>query len=164
MQLHDIYGHWHVPFWQTRLFFAALVGAAILVSVVLLWLAYRRCFKKRNIEPHKTALAALEQLKMQPIHSRQQAQEAYAALTAVLKHYFEYYFKKPLVSHTDSQVVQALENEPLLASYWHEIKELFESGMHVKFAQENALHEQVMKHIDMSISVINHLVRARKNS
>lgn len=163
MQLHDIYGHWHVPFWQTRLFYGALVGGAIILAVVLVCLVYQR-YKKRTIAAHKRALTALEQLKKQQIHSREQVQEAYATLTTILKQYFEYYFKKPLVSHTDSQVVQALENEPLFASYWHEIKELFESGMHVKFAQENALHEQVMKHIDMSISVINHLVRARKNS
>lgn len=164
LELHDIYGHWHVPFWQTRLFFVAAIFMIIIVGAALIYVLYKRYKKQKKIALHQQVLMQLEQLKKQPIQSRDQAQHAYAVITASLKQYFEFYFKKPCMTSTDYQVIQVLQNEPLMSSYFEQTKELFESGTQVKFAQENALHEQVMKHIDMSITIINNLVRARKNS
>lgn len=164
LQLYDIYEYWHVPFWQTKFFYMLCALLLIIACLVLLYIFWNIFRKQKKLTPEQYALSELAQLKKQSIITREQAQEVYSKLTETLKRYFEFYFNKPFITFSDKQVIDALEKEPLLTSYHSEFKELFEAGMFVKFAQENALREQVMKHIDLSTLLINHLARAHKNS
>lgn len=163
LELYDIYSTWHVPFWQTKIFLFALIGLCAAVTILVLYLLYRKYKKNRSMPVAQQLLAQLHKMRSSVINSTEDAQKAYSTITDALKVYFQHYYAKPFKTYTDLQMEQALASEfPL--EYKEALKKLLEDGVHVKFAREQALQQQVNAHVELSITIINHLEKARKSS
>jgi hypothetical protein len=163
LELYDIYNTWHVPFWQTKLFLSALIGLCAALIILVLYVLYRKYKKNRSVPIAEQLLAQLNTMRSLIINSTDDAQMAYSTITDVLKAYFQHYYAKPFKTFTDAQMEQALASEfPL--EYREALKKLLEDGVHVKFAREQALQQQLHAHVELSITIINHLEKARKSS
>lgn len=163
LELYDIYSTWHVPFWQTNKFLFALIGFCAAVIILALYLLYKRYKKNRSIPIAQQLLAKLNKMRSLVINSTDDAQKAYTTITDALKEYFQHYYAKPFKTYTDVQMEQALASEfPI--EYKEALKKLLEDGVHVKFAREQALQQQMNAHVELSITIINHLEKARKSS
>lgn len=163
LELYDIYSMWHVPFWQTKLFLFVLVGLCAAVMILALYLLYKKYKKNKSIPVAQQLLAQLQKMRSSVITSTQDAQKAYSIMTDALKIYFQHYYEKPFKSYTDVQMEQALASD-FPTEYKEALKKLLEDGVHVKFAREQALQQQVNAHVELSITIINHLEKARKSS
>lgn len=164
LELYDIYGTWHVPFWQTRFFVMTLVMSALLICVFAIWLLYKR-YKKNKSEPiEQQVLRRLNGVRLLLIATPEDAQKAYAIITDALKLYFQHYYASPFSTLTDYQMQESLAAKNFPIEYHEALKKLLEDGVHVKFAREQALSQQINTHVELCINIINHLIRAQKPS
>lgn len=165
LELYDIYGTWHRPFWQTKLF---LVLLSLVCSLALLALAYYlyKKYKRSYATPlPQQLLEKLAALHNAVIMSKEDAKQAYSTITDSLKEYFEYYYRKPYKTFTDGQMQESLEQMPQFPfEYNGALKKLIEDSVSVKFARESALKEQILNHAQLAINIINHLEKAQKSS
>lgn len=164
LELYDIYGTWHVPFWQTRFFVMAFATSALLICVFAVWVLYKK-YKKNKSEPiEQQILARLNGVRLLLIVTPEDAQKAYAIITDALKLYFQHYYASPFKTLTDYQMQESLATKNFPVEYHEALKKLLEDGVHVKFAREQALQQQINNHVELCINIINHLVRAQKSS
>lgn len=163
LELYDIYSTWHVPFWQTNKFLFALIGSCAVLIILIFYLLYKRYKENRSIPVAQQLLAKLTKMRSLIITSTDDAQKAYSTITDALKEYFQHYYAKPFKTYTDAQMEQALASE-FPFEYKEALKKLLEDGVHVKFAREQALQQQMNAHVELSITIINHLEKARKSS
>lgn len=164
LELYDIYGTWHVPFWQTRFFLMALSAIAALLALLLGWAIYKKYYKAKSIPLAQQLLLQLNQLRSRVITNTQDAQHAYMIMTDALKRYFQDYYAKPFTVLSDLQVQQELATHVIPYEYSEPLKKLLDESVFVKFAQEHALQEQVNAHVQLCITIINHLESTRKSS
>lgn len=153
--LYDIYGHVHKPFWQSTIFIAACIILLGLAVAFLIFLYVKKYRKKPELSAQQRALNALNNLAKKTIKTRKDAHEAYFALTEILKNYFAQLYGKSFEGVTDQEMIHALENTPVSKESINALAQLIQAGLGVKYAQENALHNQVMEHVVTSIHSIN---------
>lgn len=144
--LYDIYGHWHVPFWQTRWFVISIVITLGLVLIGLAWLLFKKYYRKKELSAAHKALAHLAALEKRPIATRAQAQQIYFAITDILKQFFQATYGCRFEGLTDQEMLAKLP------SYVPEgvmplVTQLVDASLNVKYAQEHALKEQVLQQI-----------------
>lgn len=164
--LYDIYGQWHVPFWQTRLFYG---GVALLCLIVLCIIARRVLthFKKNKpvLSPWDEALQSLESLKQDNIATVAQGKHFYGILTSVLKKYihkrygFEEYdtgsVSDESLAKTDYEFIQYLQKKSFPQDLTEQLQRIFMGSMVIKFANVEAIQEQIEKDLALAISFIN---------
>jgi len=155
--LYDIYGHWHVPFWQTSMFKTAcfLLGLLILFSII--YLAVKKLFFSRQLSAGQKALKALEALKKKQIQTRQDAHEAYFAITDILKRFFQVHYGIPFESMTDLEMVESLKKTDFPAEQISSLSDMIQASLGVKYAQEAALQQDISRDIARSITVITRI-------
>ncbi len=162
-QLYDIYGSWHVPFWQTRLFIfscSSIVGILVLASIFFLIKKYT---KKKRISAQQEALRALEILKKKPIQTRQDAQDAYFMLTTILKRFFQSHYALPFEAMSDTQMITTLQSTSFPAHSLGALQDLIQARLEVKYAQQTALQADLMRDIAWCSDTIITLAQAIPN-
>lgn len=165
LELYDIYGTWHKPFWQTKLFLSLISLVCILLLLALAYILYKKYKRSYGVPLPQQILEKLAALHNAVIMSKEDAQRAYSTITDSLKAYFEYYYHKPFKTFTDGQMQESLEGMPQFpVEYNGALKKLIEDSVQVKFARESALREQVLNHAQLAINIINQLEKARKSS
>lgn len=165
LELYDIYGTWHVPFWQRPIFIYSLIGLVSLLIVLSIWLLYKKYKKVSAISIAQQVLQKLEAVKVSAINTKEDAQKAYSIITDSLKTYFQYYYNKPFKTFSDFQMQSMLASISDFPLEWHEpLKKVLEDSVQVKFAREFALQQQVRDHANLSINIINQLEKARTSS
>jgi len=159
MQLYDIYGHWHVPFWQTTIFkiTASIILFLLIVGPLAWYIITRMRYKK--LPPHEVALRALEKLKKRPIETRKDAAASYYQLTDIVKDFFGQHYKLPVKGMSDTQMMAALFKTTLPHSLLAPLQTMVEASAYVKYAQQDALRAQVLHHIEMGQSVIQTIIK-----
>lgn len=155
--LYDIYGHWHVPFWQTQVFKGTLLLVGIIVLLLLAYLLIKKILFSRKLSPAQKALRALEALKKKNIQTRQDAQEAYFMITDILKCFFQVHYNIPFESMTDLEMVESLKKTDFPTEYISSLSDMIEASRGIKYAQEAALQQDVSRDIARSIAVITRI-------
>ena len=84
-----------------------LLGLLILFSII--YLAVKKLFYSRQLSAGQKALKALEALKKKQIQTRQDAHEAYFAITDILKRFFQVHYGKPFERMTDQEMIESLK-------------------------------------------------------
>lgn len=163
LELYDIYGTWHVPFWQTRIFLFSVLGLVAALLLFGIYLFYKKYKKNKSIPLAQQLLSRLQSLSTSLITNKEDAQKAYGVITDALKAYFEHYYAKPFKTYTDMQMQQVLDSD-FPDEFKEALKKLLEDGMQVKFAREQALQAQVNAHVQLTINIINHLEKVQKSS
>lgn len=156
-ELHDIYETWHVPFWQTTLFYTIMGVVAtfmILVLIILLVRWYKRRTRK-PLTPWQHALMAFKQLHPEAISSKQDAKKFYGELTQILKKYIQERYEVPATSKTDTEFIAHVERASLVPfDLIDGLKELIHGALHVKFADMSAVQEQMKTHVRLCIASV----------
>ncbi len=153
----DIYGHLHVPFWQTTLFKISAIVCALTVFIALVIPLIKRFIAKKVESPAQKALRILHELRSGQIASREDAHRAYFTLTAVLKEFFQHHFHTRFEGLTDQEMVQALQKTTLPAQFQESIATLVQESSGVKYAQEEALKNRLNHHIDVCCDSIKQI-------
>lgn len=164
MKLYDIYEHWHVPFWQARWFFWLATSLCILVIAIgLAWL-FSKYFSKRALSAHQIALRDLEKLQKKVITTREDAQEAYFAMTGILKKFLQAHFKKSFVGTSDREMIDALKNSSSDQENYEKLEAVVNESSMIKYARQEALQENFLHAVNVSIHLINSIKAPVKHS
>ena len=155
--LYDIYGHWHVPFWQTPVFNMSIVGLFLLGLSIMIFFMIKKYWKKRQISPAQKALRALQRLEMKPIHTRQDAHEAYFDLTDILKRFFQEHYGILFEAMTDQEMAFSLKKASFDPALFPALDDLIEAGTNVKYAREEALQKNFIRHIQIATTIVKRI-------
>jgi hypothetical protein len=158
LELYDIYGHWHQPFWQTRWFKILLIISAILIISSLLLFLFKKFYTKKSLSAKQKALGDLQLLKNKKIVTREDAHAAYFSLTSILKTFFQSFFGQHFESMSDYEMIANLRINGLPSDQMAELENIINQSLSVKYARENALHDDVMRAISNSIAIIKQTI------
>ena len=107
--LYDIYGVWHLPFWQTTWFkylCASLIALVFLLVGVAIGYRLYQWIRHKQYTAWEIALMKLEQLKKNHYATQDEAKQAYGVITAVLKEYLSKRYGWSVTSATDDELAQ----------------------------------------------------------
>ncbi len=165
--LYDIYSVWHVPFWQTRRFFWSCVTATTLVCTALLWILYRwyRAKQRTVLTPWQHALEQLTALHKETYATKQQAKECYFAMTSILKTYLHARYQYDVLGKTDEELVSYLQKQSnVMPELPDTIQEICAGCLLIKFANQEALAEQITTHLNQSIELVKQTIPQEKSA
>jgi len=114
----------------------------------------RRIVIPPPIAPHKQAMAEIENIKIMPKNSREQAKEYYMRLTDILRTYIKERFGLNAREMTSQEIIDHLlrQNDP---SALHELQEIFETADLVKFAKYESTLNETDRSIMQAIDFVN---------
>lgn len=157
LQLYDIYEHWHVPFWQTLWFRAGIIAGVLLTLCFFLVLLFRKYYKKSALSSTQCALRDLQLLQDKKIITREEAHAAYFSLTSTLKTFFQHHYNRPFESMSDYEMIANLRIYGMPVDQLILLEHIVNASLSVKYARENALHEDVMQAVSNSITIVKQL-------
>ena len=154
--LYDIYPVWHVPFWQTGWFYWTVISLTVLFCIVLGWGTYRwyRLRNEQPITPWEKALRIIAKLQNKTYAMRQEGKQCYFVLTTTLKQYLEERFAYAIAHKTDEEAARYLEQQRLDPNLTKNIQEILRGCLLIKFANEQALNEQIQAHLALAKETI----------
>ena len=155
-QLHDIYSVWHVPYWQTSWFFWSCTIALTLTFSLILWAFYRHFLKKKKIPiPYwQQALNQITSLQKKHYRTKGDAKQCYFVLTSVIKQYLHKRYDFPIAAQTDDEAARYIEKQSLENKLKADLNNILKGCLLIKFANEQAMEEQVRKHLDLAQVVV----------
>lgn len=158
IQLYDIYGHWHQPFWQT-IWFKCMCAFIIiaLIGAIILWY-YKYYYHVPEVSASLKALKGLEMLEKKPVQSKEDAQARYYALTAILKSFFENTYHIPFSAMSDREMIDALRTTQLPHQLMPALEKMIEASVQVKYAQHDVLQPELSHHLEMAKDIIQKII------
>lgn len=151
--LYGMYNAWHVPFWQTKIFFWSVASLLAAISIVVLFLLVRWILKRRKrpaLTPWDYALQKFASLELYPCNTKADGKVVYSTLSYEMKQYVYKRYSYDVRWKTDEELVSFLEKhefpEPLLA----DLREIMMGTTLVKFANIEVIQEQTKRHLSMS--------------
>lgn len=163
--LYENYELWHVPFWQTQNFQLALKIIACLIVIIFVtflikkYLQYR---KRKKLPLWDQALLDLNCLKKEHKVDIVHAKEFYVAVSALLKKYLHDRFGYNLISKTDDETVEYLQEHYADAHNIEEIKTLLQGSIIIKFANAQAAQEQIENDYERVIAIVKRTIPEKK--
>lgn len=154
-ELYGIYELWHQPFWETSLFWLIIASIVLLLMMLLLWrliIWYR--LKEKNMAPWDVALRDLNCLVINDSPSHFQAKQFYFSLTAIVKKYLSARYTLNMNGATDLEVIALMENYDIPSDIFLCVKRIFTGCLHVKYASEEALKEQLLRDRDYAVRLV----------
>lgn len=161
LELYDIYGMWHVPFWQRTWFTALYLSClCILLAVAGLFLWRYYAHRKKQKVPYWAFLERdLEQLLLVAQSPTMHKAQVYTRLTYLLKGYVERRYNVPAVGKTDGEMATVLDQLPLDVHASETIKNIFKAGVCIKFGQEHIEQKDIVYHITCAQEFVKHTTR-----
>lgn len=164
LQLYDNYGLWHTPFWQTTIFKVAALCASLIAIALTAYLIYRYVkSRKKVLSPTEQALHDLHTLKKKGLCAPAHAGAFYVGLTSILKKCMSSFYNKDVRSFTDSQMTDYVATLPLFDQQKDGLTKIFSAGELIKFAQQNALEQQMNADWQFSVDFIKNSRKDYKN-
>lgn len=154
-ELYDIYGMWHIPFWQTRILWGSLIVLLVIFLISLLayfFIHYRR--RKRTETAWDKALHALRLLKIEDSISKEESKQFYFVLTAIIKTYVQERYDLAVKGKTDCELLLILEKSTFPPELLHYMRDIFTGCLQIKYADEQALQDQVKRDFDNALMIV----------
>lgn len=156
--LYDIYGIWHQPFWQTTWFkysCVSMLGLILLLISILIGYWLYTWMRQKKYTAGEIAIMKLEQLKNKSYATPDDAKQAYAVITSVLKQYFTQRYGWPVSAATDEELAVYVQSSPLSDELTQQIKTILSGAVLIKFANQAALEPQVKADIDRALHIVH---------
>ncbi len=152
--LYDIYGMWHVPFWQTQTFMRLMGLLFVTALCILVWfIAKRLRTTTKPLTAREQALRALQQLEQSSM-TVQNAKEFYFQLTMILKKYLSAAYGYALTDKTDTESITYLTDHTFEPNKLEEVRTVFSGIQVIKFANAQAAQEQMVRDLNTCKSII----------
>jgi len=144
---YDIYGVWHVPFWQRPWFVWISIGFVLCILILLSWYLIKkyRTRNKKQIPYWQDAVNKLTILKQQNIATVEQGSKFYAQLTTILRYYLQNRYGFDMRGKTDDETIRILEDKQFDPRSLEQLKPIFHGGLYIKFANAQAIQQQIEK-------------------
>jgi signal transduction histidine kinase len=144
VEIYDIYGVWHVPFWQTQTFIMSMWSIAILLAIALIYLIVR-FFKsrKKQLKPWQWANNELDALWERRGFTREDGKRFYSQLTDIMKMYVEKRYSYAVLSATDIEFLAYMKDRHLPAALMENLEQIFDGVQEIKFANLDAIPENI---------------------
>lgn len=157
-QLLDIYGMWHVPWWQTTAFYSFLACVAFAGVIGSIWLLIGR-FKrnKKSITPWDLALKQLEKIHQQGM-SPEHSKFFYESIITILREYVHNRFGLETYGKTDQELLEYLATQNLSDSLVEAISSIVQGSILVRFAQEQVVQQQMEQDFIKAVSLVKHSI------
>lgn len=159
-ELYDIYGMWHVPFWQ-RPYFLKII--AIMFFALLFLGAYFviRWFLKKRTKPVSASEKVLKEitcLKGKYLNKEVKTSEVYGLLLRSMKSFFSAQYGVEMLSKTDDESIPFLQDLSLSDTVKEKLEELFKRSAVIKFSFMQISDEHVLSDLDFCSAVIQESV------
>jgi hypothetical protein len=153
---YDIYGMWHVPFWQKSWFLWSGIGLGVSLLSFITWYLVKkyRARKKVDLPYWQEALNQLVTLKQRNIANVEQGSLFYTHLTAILKHYIQLRYGFDVRGKTDAETIAVLERAQFDPSKLNQLKPILQGSLYVKFANAQAVQQQIEKDLQDTVDFI----------
>ena len=143
-QLYDIYDLYGKPFWQTSIFYVIVAVVALLTALLGMWILVKRYRSRKKIQsPWDQAFCEIRRLQDLQVINKQEAQELYLKLTAIMKLYVQARYGHYTVDKTDDEFFVLLSTIDFPKDLIPGLESLFRGSVEIKFAQGSALATQV---------------------
>ena len=153
--LYDIYGPWHVPFWQTNAFYGVMACVILLLAGLVCWYLIKRYrARKPALSCWERALSDLQQLDKDTMIREDLGKEFYGALTRVLKRYMHERYGLEGTEKTDDEFLKYLKKKEFSSDFLQEIQSIFEGSVVIKFANMSAARQQMERDLFNAIAFI----------
>lgn len=159
--LYEVYDVWHVPFWQTKIFFYSMVVLGLIILSFTIWFVIKKFKKQKKQMPWDSALQQLDALQQSDI-SIENGKEFYFTLTSILKKYLQDRYEYKLTHKTDAESIEYLEQNELLPNYLDDVRSIFSGIQIIKFANAQAAQEQMLNDLKISIMLVKKTVEEIK--
>jgi len=154
-ELYDIYGVWHVPFWQTKPFIIGIWCVAILIALALLYLFVRFLkTRKRLLKPWEWANQELDALWKRRGFTREDGKRFYSQLTEIIKTYVEKRYGYQVLSATDIEFLAYMQDRNFEPALLEDLKQIFEGVQEIKFANLDTIPENIERDFALSKAFI----------
>lgn len=155
LQLFDNYGLWHVPFWHKPWFIIVVTLSALILISLLLFLLFKfKPIKKKRLTRWQQTMHDLLHLQKGELHNIAQSSAFYASLTAIMKRYMSDLYAQDVKSYTDQQMLDYIASLDLFDAQKASLGQIFSAGELIKFANQDALEQQMQDDITFSISFV----------
>lgn len=163
--LYDIYDTWHVPFWQTKTWHVCLliIGLLIMTAIIGLFIKWYRS-RKIVLSPWEHALLGLKSLRKNNQATADCGKEFYGALTSILKKYlherygFDTGVSGAALAKTDEEFLYYIEKKGFSSDFMADLQTIFLSSVTIKFANMQALQNQIDRDLELAISFVRRTV------
>lgn len=153
-QLYDIYGFWHVPFWQTRWFFYACCGVGVLVLIAAIVLIYRWHMRKPALTYWQEAINQLTALLPLVQTNPEYCYQAYAKLVLILKEYLSKRYDVTVRAMTDEELLVFLVQASCSSEVLQLVERILRGGTEIRFAGETTSRDVTTEAINGVIIII----------
>jgi LPS O-antigen subunit length determinant protein (WzzB/FepE family) len=145
LELYDIYGLWHVPFWQRSWFIISVVTlASLLIAGIVYFLLKKYRSRKVTVPAWQSALQQLDKIKKSNMLTPEHGQHYYVLLTSLLKSYISSRFAQDVSSLTDAQMCAYIDEHLPYEVHKDNLKQIFSAGQLIKFAHRDVLQVQML--------------------
>jgi hypothetical protein len=143
-EIYDIYGVWHVPFWQTQPFIIGMWCLAILITLALMYLLIR-FFKsrKKQLKPWQWANKELDALWARRGFTREDGRKFYSQLTEIIKMYVEKRYGYQVLSATDIEFLAYMKDRHIPPALMENLEHIFDGVQEIKFANLETIPENI---------------------
>lgn len=153
--LYDIADAWHVPFWQTNVFYiVAAVLLLCIVSVLIVYVIKRYRARIVEIPLDQKIVKELLGFKDRGLIDASKGKEFYLALTAIMKNYLLGRFGIDCHGKTDAELVEHLKTVGFDEQAFDELQAIFSGMTVIKFANTQGAQEQIEQDWHRSISFV----------
>ena len=137
-----------------------IIAAVVLLILGLVsYIIYRRkgtiFMTKKVLPPYMTALSKIKKLQSQNLPARGRLKEYYTGLSEILREYLKHQFNIKTFEKTTSEILNQVEDNDGLKSYFEILKTVLTTADFVKFAKLNPSKEENARCLDLSVKFIN---------
>jgi len=155
VELYDIYGMWHVPFWQTAFFYYIVGGCGILLCGIAFYYCYRWYKRRTKKVPYwLVSQRALDELSGSSLNTVNCADLFYSRLLVILKQHLSAHFNHDFIGATDQECIQMLRRIGEKGPLGDTVKEITERTETIRFARDTALKEGMQTDLQKIYSIV----------
>lgn len=159
VEMYDIYGVWHVPFWQTHIFIISMWCLAIFIALTFVYLLVRFLkARQKTLKPWEWANRELDALWERRGFTREDAKRFYSQLTEILKMYVEKRYGYAVLSATDIEFLAYMRDRQLPAALMEHLEDIFEGVQEIKFANLETIPENIERDFALAKAFIANTV------
>lgn len=143
-EIYDIYGVWHVPFWQAKPFIIGMwcLATALLLGLIYLLIRFLKS-RKKPLKPWEWADQELNALWERRGFTREDGKIFYSQLTEIIKMYVEKKYGYQVLSATDIEFLAYMRDRHIDPVLMQNLEQIFEGVQEIKFANIDAIPENI---------------------